>query len=217
MKRFIGALAALATAGTVLASAPAASGAAPDSAVAPKERSLVTWLRSDGNAYDRNGADFDIVTRAALAVLAAKPDSPVAVLADGDQRLTAFLPNDRAFRLLAKDLTGRTIHSERKVLNTLVSAAGVDTIEQVLLYHVVLGKKLTSKKVLKADGARFTTAQGARIRVKVRHAHGRPVISIVDQDRNARNARVVLSKVDRNKGNKQIGHGIDRVLRPIDL
>ena len=88
---------------------------------------------------------------------------------------------------------------------------------QVLLYHVVVGKKLTSKKVLKADGVRLTTAQGARIRVKVRHAHGRPVISIVDQDRNARNARVVLSKVDRNKGNKQIGHEIDRVLRPVDL
>ena len=211
MKRLIGAVAALATAGTVLATAPTAT------AAAPKERSLVTWLRADGNAFDRNSADFDIVTRAALAVVAAKPNSPVAVLTQGDQRLTTFLPNDRAFRLLAKDLTGKTIRSERKVLNTLVSAAGVDTIEQVLLYHVVLGKKLTSTQVLKADGVRFTTAQGARIRVKVRHAHGRPVITIVDQDRNDRNARVVLKKVDRNKGNKQIGHGIDRVLRPVNL
>ncbi len=212
MKRLIGAVAALATAGTVLAVAPPATAAAPKG-----ERSIVTWVRADGNAFDHNSADFDIVTRAALAVLAAKPNSPVTVLTQGDKRLTAFLPNDRAFRLLAKDLTGRTIRSERAVLNTLVKAAGVDTIEQVLLYHVVLGKKLTSAKVLKADGVRFTTAQGARIRVKVRHAHGRPVITIVDQDRNDRNARVVLKKVDRNKGNKQIGHGIDRVLRPVDL
>ena len=29
---------------------------------------------------------------------------------------------------------------------------GVDTIEQVLLYHVVPGQTLTSGKVLKADG-----------------------------------------------------------------
>jgi hypothetical protein len=38
------------------------------------------------------------------AVLAAKPNSPVAVLADGNVPLTAFLPTDGAFRRLAHSL-----------------------------------------------------------------------------------------------------------------
>ena len=42
-------------------------------------------------------------------------------------------------------------------------------------------------------------------------------ITLVDQDRNDRDARVVLKAIDINKGNKQVAHGIDRVLRPIDL
>ena len=40
-------------------------------------------------------------------------------------------------------------------------------------------------------------------------------INLIDADRNDRNPRVV--KFDINKGNKQIAHAIDRVLRPVDL
>ena len=157
------------------------------------------------------------MTEAALAVIAAKPESPVAVLADGSVRLTAFAPTDQAFRDLAKDLTGRKIRSERKIFDTLVAAAGVDTIEQVLLYHVVPGKTLTSAKVLKSSGARLTTAQGGTVRVKVRKGHGSVSITLRDKDRNDRNAQVVLDALDLNKGNKQVAHGIDAVLRPLDL
>lgn len=218
MKRFVGSFAALATAATVVAAAPSATAADTSAAEAKaKNRSLVTVLTSDGNRFDKNPNDFDIVTEAALAVVAAKPDSPVAILANGKKRVTAFVPTDRAFRLLAKDLTGKTIRSEKKVFSTLVDAAGVDTIEQILLYHVVAGKKLTSAKVLKANGTRVKTAQGKNVRIKVTHRHGTPVISLVDQDRNDRNARVILKKVDLNKPNKQVAHGVDRVLRPINL
>ena len=93
------------------------------------------------------------LAEAALAVVGAKPGTPVAILADGSKRATVFAPTDQAFRLLAKDLTGKTIKSEKKIFNTLVEVAGVDTIETVLLYHVVAGKTLTSNKVLKANGA----------------------------------------------------------------
>ena len=117
-------------------------------------------LTSDGDQFDKNAKDFDIVTEAALAVVGAKPDSPVALLADGTQRLTVFAPTDQAFRLLVKDLTGETIKSEKKIFESLVELAGVDTIETVLLYHVVPGKTLTSGKVLKADGAKLITAAG---------------------------------------------------------
>lgn len=183
--------------------------------VAPGETSLAEVLTSDGNKFDKNSKDFDIVTEAALAVIGAKPDTPVALLADGSTRLTAFAPTDQAFRLLAKDLTGKTIRSEKKVFSTLVEAAGVDTIETVLLYHVVAGKTLTSNKVLKADGARLKTAAGATVKVKIRQ---HPLtITLKDRDRDDRDARVVLKAIDVNKGNKQVAHGVDRVLRPINL
>ena len=52
----------------------------------------------------------------------------VALLADGTQRLTVFAPTDQAFRLLAKDLTGKTIRSEKKIFEALVDLAGVDTV-----------------------------------------------------------------------------------------
>lgn len=211
MKRSIGAVVALATAASVFAVAPAATAQS-----APKERSLVEVLTSDGNRFDRNARDFDIVTEAALAVVKAKPGSPVAVLADGSVRATAFIPNDKAFRILVKDLTGKRIKSEKKVFNTLVKVAGVDTIEQVLLYHVVPGATIGSKKALKSGGAKLTTAQGGTVKVKVRKGKN-PRITLVDADRNDRDPRVLLKKVDLNKGNKQVAHGIDRVLRPIDL
>jgi uncharacterized surface protein with fasciclin (FAS1) repeats len=188
----------------------------PAAQAAPGEKSLYEVLTSDGNKFDRNAKDFDIVTQAALAVIAADDESPVAILADGSKRLTAFAPTDQAFRLLVKDLTGQTVRKEKRVLRKLVNLAGVETVETVLLYHVVPGQTLTSRKVLKSDGARLTTAEGSTIKVDVRK---KPKLRIIlkDKDRDARNPRVILGAVDINKGNKQIAHGIDRVLRPIDL
>ena len=212
MKRRVSA--ALAASALALTTVPAMAPAANAKAIG--EDSLAGLLTSDGNTFDKNKNDFDIVTEAALAIVGAKPDSPVALLADGTQRLTVFAPTDQAFRLLVKDLTGQTIKSEKKIFEALVDLAGVDTIETVLLYHVVPGKTLTSPKVLKADGARLTTAQGGKVKVKVK-MKPRLSITLKDRDRNDRDPKVVLKALDLNKGNKQVAHGIDRVLRPIDL
>ena len=197
--------------GALSATAPAASAQA-----APGEDSLAGLLTSDGNKFDKNKNDFDIVTEAALAVVAAKPGTPVALLADGTTRLTVFAPTDQAFRLLVKDLTGQKIKSEKKIFESLVALAGVDTIETVLLYHVVPGKTLTSSKVLKADGAKLMTAAGKTVKVDIKQ---KPSLSITlkDKDKSDQDPKVVLEALDLNKGNKQIAHGIDRVLRPIDL
>ena len=166
--------------------------------VAPGETSLAEVLTSDGNKFDKNAKDFDIVTEAALAVIGAKPETPVALLADGSTSLTAFAPTDQAFRLLAKDLTGKTIKSEKKLFSALVELAGVDTIETILLYHVVPGKALTSDKVLKANGARLKTAAGATVKVKIRK---NPLtITLKDRDRDDRDARVVLKAARRQQG-----------------
>jgi len=197
--------------GALSATATAASAQA-----APGEDSLAGLLTSDGNKFDKNKNDFDIVTEAALAVVAAKPGTPVALLADGTTRLTVFAPTDQAFRLLVKDLTGQKIKSEKKIFESLVALAGVDTIETVLLYHVVPGKTLTSSKVLKADGAKLMTAAGKTVKVDIKQ---KPSLSITlkDKDKDDQDPKVVLEALDLNKGNKQIAHGIDRVLRPIDL
>ena len=193
-----------------------ATGAPATAQAAAGEDALASVLLADGNRFDSNAKDFDIVTQAVLAVAEAKPDSPVTVLADGSKRLTAFAPTDQAFRKLAQDLTGQNIKSEKKLFGALVDLAGVDTIETILLYHVVAGQTLTSNKVLKADGATLTTAQGGTIKVDVTT---KPSLSITlkDADKNDRDPMVVLKSLDLNKGNKQVAHGIDRVLRPIDL
>lgn len=192
----------------------AAAGAAPAQAGAG-ERSLAEVLTSDDNRFDRNEKDFDVVTEAALAILEAKPGSAVSVLTDGSARATAFVPTDKAFRKLGKALTGKSYRSEKKLFGALVDAAGPDTIETILLYHVVAGQTLTSEKVLAADGATVTTAQGGTLKVNV-WANGKRV-ALQDQDRDARNPRVIMRAIDLNDGNKQVAHGIDRVLRPIDL
>jgi uncharacterized surface protein with fasciclin (FAS1) repeats len=210
LRRLTSAFTALAMTGAAFAVAAAPATAGEKNKLG--DRSLATVLAAD-SGFDKNPRDFDILEAAVLAVLAAKPDSPVGVLADGKVRLTAFAPTDAAFRHLTADLTGKRIKSERKVFTTLAGAAGIDTIEAVLLYHVVPGATITYKQALKADGAKLQTALGATIKVKVR---GKRVI-LVDKDKDARNPRVIIPLRNINKGNKQIAHGIDRVLRPIDL
>ena len=176
-------------------------------------RSLATVLAKDGAGFDRSWNDFDIADNAVAAVLKAKPGSPVAVLADGKTPLTAFLPTDRAFRRLAHQLTGKHYRSEKAVFTDLATTLGVDTIESVLLYHVVPGATITYKQALRSNGAVLTTAlPGATLEVKVTRHHR---VSLVDADTDDRNPRIV--KININRGNVQIAHGIDRVLRPVDL
>jgi uncharacterized surface protein with fasciclin (FAS1) repeats len=203
---------AIATASAIALSAGAL---APAATAADGTKSLAAVLTSDGGRqFDRNHKDFDILTEAVLAVLAAKPDSPVKVLTDGSTALTAFVPNDKAFMHLVHSLTGTMPRSERKTF-AAVAGLGIDTVETVLLYHVVPGATIDSKTALGADGAHLTTAQGGAFRVNVVKSHGTKRIRLQDQDRNARNPRVI--GVDVNKGNMQIAHVIDRVLRPLDL
>ena len=178
--------------------------------------SLADVLAADGDTFDRNGYDFDVLDQAVAAVLEAKPSSPVAVLADGTVPLTAFLPNDRAFRLLAFDLTHRWPRTEQKALEAIAGAAGIDGVEQVLLYHVVPGTTITSRTALRSDGAVLTTAQGGTVKVDV-ISRWLPLVRLVDKDRNDLDPFLVRRALDLNKGNVQIAHGISAVLRPADL
>ena len=211
----LGRLAAVVFAGalaTSLAVVPA------QAAPAPGEVSLAAVLTADGNGtFDKNWYDYDIVTQAVLGVLAAKPDSNVKLLTDGSVALTAFIPNDRAFRLLAHDITHKWYGTEKGVFDRLVKKLGINGIEKVLLYHVVPGGPIMAKDALQADGAKLATGlPGASIKVDVK-GRNVPVIVLIDRDRNDYNPRVNPWQTDINEGNKQVAHRITRVLRPINL
>ena len=203
-------------AGAALAAAPAAGA---EEAPALGTNPLASVLLADGDTFDRNPYDFDIVTQAALAVLEDNPDSPVKVLLDGNTPVTAFIPNDRAFQLLVGDLTGQYYgfykFDEAKVFGA-VASLGLPVVETVLLYHVVPGATIDSKAALGANGAALTTAQGGTITVKVVNPWFK-WIALQDNDPNDFDPFIVPSKFDINKGNKQIAHGIAFVLRPLDV
>ena len=69
--------------------------------------------------------------------------------------------------------------------------------------------------MLKADGAKLMTAAGKTVKVDVRMKPSLRV-TLKDKDKAAQDPKAVLTALDLNKGNKQVAHGIDRVLRPID-
>ncbi|GAA3383839.1 fasciclin domain-containing protein [Cryptosporangium minutisporangium] len=203
-------------AAALLAAGAVASPAAATETPKPKgNKSLAAVLTSDKSGFDRNSKDFDIVTAALLAVLKAKPKSPVGVLTDGSKPLTAFVPTDAAFQRLVADIQGtRTWSSERRTFNA-VAGLGINTVEAVLLYHVVPGATVDRAAALKSDGAKLKTAAGAKITVDVYRYWRSKGVRLIDADRSDRDPRVVVFNV--NKGNKQIAHAIDRVLRPSDL
>ena len=212
MKKFrtTTALAALLSLGLVAAPATAA-----DNSKAGKAgtKSLAEVLAADGTKLDHNWRDFDIVEKAVLTVLKAKPDSPVGVLTQGRKRVTAFIPTDAAFRRLVTDLTGDTPKTEKATFQGVASVADVDLLETILLYHVVPGATITSDQAVKADGVKLRTAQGGVIRVNVRKHD----IRLDDRDFDDRNPKLIASALDINRGNRQIAHGIHKVLRPSNL
>lgn len=209
-------LAALVTTAGLAVGAAAAAAPAQATTSGGGTRSLAAVLAADGSGFDRNPFDYDIVENAALAVIAADSDnnSAVRVLTDGTVPVTAFIPNDQAFRQLANDVLGHKPRSEAQVLTDL-AGLGLETIETVLTYHVVPGSTIDYRTALAADGAALTTAAGSAVTVDVKRLWLFRYVTLVDADPTDRDPVVVQANI--NRGNKQIAHGIDRVLRPLDL
>lgn len=197
-------------AAATIAAALAVGAVSGTAAAAEGTKSLAEVLTADGNQFDKNNKDFDILTEAVLAVLAAKPESPVKALTQGEVELTAFAPTDLAFKHLVHSLTGKMPKTEAKTF-AAVAGLGIDTVETVLLYHVVPGPAIPASAAIKADNVKLTTAAGSTFKVDVRGK----TIRLIDKDRDARNPRVIGTDV--NAGNAQIAHVIDRVLRPVNL
>jgi uncharacterized surface protein with fasciclin (FAS1) repeats len=206
---------ALAVGTVAVAVTPAATAVPAATAAGSGTTSLASLLLADGDTFDRDWSDHDVVTQAVLAVLAAEPDSAVAALTDGTVPLTAFLPDDRAFRILVADVTGHWERDEAGVFGA-VASLGIDTVETVLLYHVVAGTTIDSATALASDGASLTTAQGGTIGVDVLSRRGAQV-RMIDADPSDRDPFLARRQLDLNAGNVQIAHGLTLVLRPLDL
>jgi hypothetical protein len=178
------------------------------------ETTLADVLLADSGSDNRNGFDwrywdYDIVTEAVLLF----PDLAGAA-SDPDAELTAFLPNDLAFRRLVYELTGRWYWSEQRVFEQ-VAALGLDTVENVLRYHIVPAK-ISYRDALRADGAVLgTLLPDADITVDVRGSFFKRVV-LQDLDTDDRDARVIRPNVGGEAANG-FAHGINRVLRPVDL
>jgi uncharacterized surface protein with fasciclin (FAS1) repeats len=202
-------LAAAAAAVTLAAGVSPAAAVRTPSDAAIGSMSLAEALAADGSEFDGKWRDFDVAEALIKLAIARKPDSALGVVADGTVRLTAFIPNDRAFRKFADELIGGDVPpaTEADVYNALVFVFP-DQLEAILLYHVVPGRTITAEKALQADGARLKTAQGRRFKVSVMDSR----ITLVDKEARVKDPRVVT--VDINKGNRQIAHGINGVLRP---
>jgi hypothetical protein len=200
--------------------APVTAAADDDSSSeASERRTLAEILTSDRNDFDRNPFDYDIVTQAVLAFpgLAAAAGNP-------DAELTVFLPNDFAFRRLAYEQTGQWIRNEEKLFNAILDVYGAPTVEAVVKYHIVVAgapnpdAPISYRTALGADGAVLTTLIGDEptLTVDVRGRRWWQRVALVDADTNDVNAIVIRPNVGGEASNGY-AHGINRVLRPIDL
>ncbi|MGD9705731.1 MAG: fasciclin domain-containing protein [Acidimicrobiia bacterium] len=180
----------------------------------PKDQTLADILladssRDDADGFDHRSRDYDIVTQAVLLF----PDL-VDAASNSDAELTVFLPNDRAFRELVKDITGEWIRSEADVF-AAVASLGTDTVKNVLLYHIVPGS-ISYRDAKGSDGAVLgTLLEGSSIEVDVNGRRSKTV-TLIDADADDRDPRVVQGNVG-GAATNGYAHGIDRVLRPIDL
>jgi uncharacterized surface protein with fasciclin (FAS1) repeats len=159
----------------------------------------------DADGFDNNSWDYDIVTQAVLAF----PDLSAAA-SDPGASLTAFLPTDQAFKRLVRDLTGTWPQSEKATFDAVVGL-GLDTVKTVLTYHIVPAK-ISYRTARKSNGAELTTLQGGVITVKAKRGY----VSLIDQDPDSRDPSVVQPNIGGEASNG-FAHGIDRVLRPINL
>lgn len=194
-----------------LAAVPALT-LAPAAQAGPAGTPLVDVLAADFNAdgtpsFDKNKKDFDIVSGAVLAVLDAKPNSPVGALADPSAQLTAFLPTDGAMKRTAVNLGIGKVREDR-VLNNLAGALGIDGVENVLLYHVVVGATITAEDAVAADGVALTMANKGTVEVDVREK------GLFLKDGERAYPKVIKTDINKAPENLQIAHVINKVLLP---
>lgn len=172
----------------------------------PAPPSVAGIVAASGDAFDTNGADFDILLKAVQTA------GLTEALADPAAALTVFAPTDAAFIKLARDL-GFTGTDEAGAFDAIAAALAslspsgdaVPLLSDILLYHVA-GERL-SKAQADAAGP-ITMLSGGTIEV----AGNR----ILDADPDQPDARFVPGATDILAANGAV-QVIDSVLLPADL
>lgn len=195
MKHRVLTAAALATAAT-LAVAPTVS--ADD-----HELNLYETLETFGPGFDTDQNDFDIVRE---AIEATGLDGAAATL-----ELTAFLPTDKAFRILVEDLYGLSIKDEQTLFDTIVEVLGVETVRDVLLYHLTAGPVFSTDVLALGDGATFPTLLGPELEIDMK---GKGQIRLIDEAGSLRDPILRAFDIEASNG---VAHVMDRVLVPLDV
>jgi uncharacterized surface protein with fasciclin (FAS1) repeats len=152
---------------------------------------------SGGGEPDSNANDYDLLVQAVTA------SGLAPTLSSQNTKLTVFAPNDRAFLRLVHDLTGKRPASEQAALETITSTLTGEQIKNVLLYHVVPGKRLSPRQVLKSRS--LTMANGRVVRPRG--------VVLKDETKSLRDPKLVLRAINIGASNGVI-HTIDRVLVP---
>ncbi|MFW2333272.1 fasciclin domain-containing protein, partial [Ilumatobacter sp.] len=112
------------------------------------------------------------------------------------------------------DITGERPRTEVDTF-AAVASLGVDTVETVLAHHIVTDARISFEAAPGADGAVLTTLQGGPVEVDVKgRRHQR--VKLIDTDTDDRNPRVIAGDWGGEAVNGY-AHGINRVLRPVDL
>ncbi|MBD7958411.1 fasciclin domain-containing protein [Microbacterium sp. Sa4CUA7] len=157
----------------------------------------VAVAASGGGTPDANGRDYDLLVQALVAT------GLDATLADTSTTFTVFAPNDEAFLRLVTDLTGAAPASEAAALTAITSTFSAEQISNILLYHVVPGKKLGPLQVLLSRN--LTMANGGTVQPRG--------TTLRDETPSLKDPRLVLRAINIQATNGVI-HTIDRVLVP---
>lgn len=183
---------------TTILSAALIAGLVAAPAVADEPVTIVDAVLADDG-------EFDILQAAVIAT------GYVGALDDANATYTVFAPTDKAFIKLAEDLSGLDL-DEASAGAWLLANIPLATLTAVLEYHVVVGLAVDSSTVVTLDEA---PTIGGTVGISA-PGKGFRSIQFVDNDPDARNPKLVKGLFDIEVDNGII-HGIDRVLRPIDL